>query len=178
MSQRMVVAAPMRGSLSGAVSFRSHERPGRPSESANTSTSKSGDSCSMAARRLLIFSPHSRGAPAKTTWALPRDPAATYWHGCCLRRAGFFDQALAEVDAALAAGFTQDDAGAVRASILYRLGKFQEALAIRDREVAARPDDPEEHAYARAKDHAVRHQLDICCLDALKPFDNDLLAPL
>ena len=45
MNQRIVVVAPMRESCKGATIRRSHDFPGRPSESTNTNTSNSGGNC-------------------------------------------------------------------------------------------------------------------------------------
>ncbi len=66
MNQRMVEVAPMRESASGATSLCSHDFPGRPSESAKTSTSNSGGNCSIATRRLFTFSLQFAGGPAMT----------------------------------------------------------------------------------------------------------------
>ena len=66
-SQRNVVAAPMRASASGDTSRISQRREGRPSESAKTNTSNLSPACSTAARRLFTLSPQSRARPARTT---------------------------------------------------------------------------------------------------------------
>jgi tetratricopeptide (TPR) repeat protein len=77
----------------------------------------------------------------------PRMAQALYFRGVGLRRVGVFDEALEQIDAGLRGGVKNPDADAIRASILYRLNRFEEALAIREREVAARPQDVDERLY-------------------------------
>src|SRR4029077_1435265 len=76
-NQRIVVVAPTRASANGATSFFNHDFPGRPSESAKARNSKSGESCSIAKRKLFTFSPQPSALSAITTCALVRALAAT-----------------------------------------------------------------------------------------------------
>lgn len=100
--------------------------------------------------RAFLIDNRSAEAVVEFNTALKLKPgfaAAVYWRGVALRRLGIMDQALEQIDQAIKAGYVNEDAPAIRAAILLRLGRYDEALSLRSAELAKHPDDTDERLY-------------------------------